>query len=155
MSATNNPVPVVASLPALGPALDFLRVIWAVDHSLQTTSRRMERTIGVTGPQRFVLRIVGRFPGITAGHLARLLHLHPGTLTGIVDRLEREGLLRRRVDPRDRRRTLLGLTAKGRGLDVATEGVVEAAIQRVLDETPAAKVRAAREVLEAIVQALA
>lgn len=141
-------------LPELGPVLDFMRLIWEVDHALQRTSRRMEVRMGVTGPQRLVLRIVGRFPGIPAGHLAQLLHLHPSTLTGILQRLERQGLLRRRSDPRDGRRILVGLTEKGRAFDVATEGTVESAIRDVLNETSPQKIRAAREVFSSIAKAL-
>ena len=118
--------------PALGSVLDFMRLIWAVDHGLLRASRRMEASFGVTGPQRLVIRIVGRFPGIPAGHLARLLHIHPSTLTGIVARLERQGLLRRRSDPRDGRRWLLGLTDRGRVVDAAREGTAEAAVSSAL-----------------------
>jgi DNA-binding MarR family transcriptional regulator len=141
-------------LPPLGEVLDFMRLIWAVDHALQRTSKQMERRIGVTGPQRLVLRIVGRFPGISAGDLARLLHIHPSTLTGILARLEQHGSIRRRSDPRDRRRTLLGLTDRGRRLDVATEGTIEAAVSRALARTSAERIRAAREVLLAIADSL-
>ena len=49
--------------------------------------KRMEQRSGVTGPQRLVLRVVGLFPGISAGALARLLHVHPSTLTGVLHRL--------------------------------------------------------------------
>lgn len=138
------------ALPALGEVLDFLRVIWAVDHALQRSSKRMEAATGVTSPQRLVIRIVRRFPGISAGHLATLLHVHPGTLTGILKRLERQGLVRRRPDSRDGRRSLVGLTDKGRRFDIETEGAVEDAIQRVLESTAPAKLEAAREVLESI-----
>lgn len=141
-------------LPALGGLLDFMRLIWAVDHGLQRVSKRMETTLGVTGPQRFVIRIVGRFPGIPAGHLAGLLHVHPSTLTGILKRLERRGLVRRRSDARDGRRSLLGLTDRGRLFDVETEGTVEAAIQQTLDRTPAEKIQAARDVLVSIAEGL-
>ena len=115
-----------SSLPALGEVLDFMRLIWQVDHALQRTSKRMATTLGVTGPQRLVLRIVGMLPGIPAGHLARLLHVHPSTLTGVLKRLERRGLIRRRSDARDGRRFLLGLTERGRRFDVEAEGTVEA-----------------------------
>jgi MarR family transcriptional regulator, organic hydroperoxide resistance regulator len=87
------------SLPPLGEVLDFMRLIWQMDHAAQRTSKRMEATLGVTSPQRLVIRIVGRFPGIPAGYLARLLHIHPSTLTGVLGRIERQGLLRRRSDP--------------------------------------------------------
>ena len=140
--------------PDLGQALDLLRLVWAVDHALQRASRRMETTIGVTGSQRLVVRIVGRFPGISAGRLATLLHVHPGTLTGILKRLERKDLVQRRSDPRDGRRALLGLTRKGRALDVRAEGTVEAALERVIDSVAAAKLHATREVLEALASAV-
>jgi DNA-binding MarR family transcriptional regulator len=109
------------SLPwALGEPLEFLRLLWGVAHALHSTSKRLEATLGVTGPQRLALQMVGRFPQITAGQLARLLHVDPSTLTGIVQRLVRRGLLLRRPDPQDGRRTLLGLTAEGRRFEQAT-----------------------------------
>ncbi|MHB8879859.1 MAG: MarR family winged helix-turn-helix transcriptional regulator, partial [Myxococcaceae bacterium] len=134
-SSPRDPDPI----PPLGEVLDFMRLIWALHHALQATSKNMEASLGFTGPQRLVLRIVGRFPGISAGSLASILHLHPSTLTGILDRLSRRGLLSRRPDPRDRRRALLGLTAKGRRFEVSTEGTVEAGVRRVLSQVPPGK----------------
>lgn len=131
-----------------------MRLMWAVDHALQRKSKQMEKTLGVTGPQRLALRIMGRFPGISAGDLARLLHVHPSTLTGILARLEQHGAIHRRTDPRDRRRTLLGLTERGRRLDVATAGTIEAAVSRALDGMSEPKLRAARELLLSIAVAL-
>ncbi|HEX2881200.1 MAG TPA: MarR family transcriptional regulator, partial [Polyangiaceae bacterium] len=132
----------------LGSVLDFLRLIWAVDHALQRSSKHMEMTTGVTDPQRLAIRVIGKFPGITAGQLATLLHVHPGTLTGILKRLQRQGLIRRRPDARDGRRSLLGLTDKGRMLEIETQGTVEVALQHVLATTPPERLQAAREVLE-------
>ena len=144
-----------APLPRLGGVMDFLRLIWAIDHQLQTVSKAMERRIGLSGPQRFVLRIVGRFPGIAAGQVARIMHLHPATLTSLLHRLERRGLLRRKADPADRRRALLQLTAAGRKLDVLTPGTVEAALGESLSAFSDATIECAREVLAAIETQLA
>jgi len=47
------------------------------------------------------------------GELARLWQVTPAVLTGIVDRLERRGLVRREIDPGDRRRLRLALTPEG------------------------------------------
>jgi DNA-binding MarR family transcriptional regulator len=47
------------------------------------------------------------------GELARLWQVTPAALTGIVDRLERRGLVRRTPDPSDRRRLCLALTEEG------------------------------------------
>jgi DNA-binding MarR family transcriptional regulator len=131
-----------------------MRLIWAVDHALQTTSKRMKSAIGVTGPQRLVIRIVARFPGIPAGQIARLLHVHPSTLTGILKRLERQGLIRRRPDPKDRRRAFLGITEEGKRIDATGAGTVEAAVEQVISRAPRAKLESAREILVELAAAL-
>src|SRR5262249_15595273 len=93
----------------LDPALDFLRLLWSIEHGLHRLSRKMERELGITGPQRLVLRVVGRFPDVSASELADLVRLHPSTITGILQRLVSRGLLVRDRDPHDTRRTRLRL----------------------------------------------
>ena len=144
----------LAALP-IGDVLGFMRLLWAVDHGLQSTSKQMETHLGVTGPQRLALRIVGRFPGITAGRLAGVLRLHPSTITGILQRLIDRGLLKRHADPCDRRRALFNLTATGRRLNRVTSGTVEAAVQRTLERLTPAKLTGARDVLAALAGELA
>jgi DNA-binding MarR family transcriptional regulator len=121
----------MASYP-LGPALDFLQRLWQLNHALEKVSSRMEKRLGVTAQQRLILRCVGKYPGMTAGQLASLLHVDPGTVSAALRRLESKGLLERRRDPRDKRRASLGLTAKGRALDHSAEGTVEGAVERLL-----------------------
>ena len=140
-------LPVRAALPPLGEVVDFMRLIWRLDHALQRTSKRMQASLGVTGPQRLVMRIVGRFPGIPAGQLAEILHVHPSTLTGVLKRLERRGLVARRRDPRDQRRALIALTAEGRRLEAESEGTVECAVRGALEELSEARIRHTAEVL--------
>lgn len=135
---------------SLGEVLDFMRALWALDHELQSASKRMEATVGVTGPQRIVVRIVGRYPGISAGEVSQILHLHPSTLTGILKRLGERDLVERRADPRDARRALLQLTPRGRALDVLRNGTVEAVVRKALTRLPARSMGAARSVFEAI-----
>lgn len=137
----------------LGAVLDFMRLLWSVDHALQSSSKRMEMTWGITGPQRMVVRIVGRFPGIAAGRVAEILRVHPSTLTGILQRLETRGILQRESDPRDARRALFGLTSKGKKLDTLKTGTVEQAVRRVLAKDPQ-KVAASQEILAALTEEL-
>lgn len=135
-------------LPPLGPALELLQRLWALDHSLEALSGQMSERLGVTAPQRFIVRILGRYPGLSAGVLASLLHVDPGTVSAALARLESKGLIERRKDPRDHRRAALGLTARGRELDRATPGTVESAVEAVLAETPLAELEATVRVLE-------
>lgn len=142
-------------LPSLGEVIDFMRLIWAVDHGLQSRSRQMEATLGVTGPQRLIVKVLGRFPGLTAGQLAEILAVHPSTVTGLLNRLEAKKLIERRKDSHDRRRSFLGLTAAGIAIDRAKAGTIEDAVDRVMRTLPRAKRDAAAEVLRALADSLA
>src|SRR5258706_4509094 len=132
---------------ALGDVLTFMRLLWEVDHGLRSASKQMAKREGVTGPQRLVLRMVGRFPRLSAGDLAELLHVDPSTLTGVLERLGRRGLLARVIDREDRRRALFRLTKKGRSVNRLKTGTVEAAVRRVIERMSKQRIAAAREVL--------
>jgi DNA-binding MarR family transcriptional regulator len=138
----------------VGDAMDFLRLIWAVDHALQRRSKAMAAQLGITGPQRLVIRIVGRYPSIHARQLTDILQLHPSSVTALLKRLERRGLIRRRLDERDRRRWLLGLTRRGQVLNREAPGTIEAAVQRTLDATSRRELDGARIVLNALTREL-
>lgn len=131
-----------------------MRLLWAVDHGLQSLSKRMKKELGVTGPQRFTLRMIGRFPGISAGALAEMLHLDPSTLTGVLQRLERQGAVKRVADPNDRRRALFALTPRGRALDAMKTRTVEAAVRRALALAGPGQVETARAVLSILAHEL-
>ncbi len=132
---------------SLGEALDFMKVLWRLDHALQRTSRRMAGALGVTGPQRLALRVVSRFPGITPGETAAVLRLHPSTVTVVVQGLERAGLVDREEDAVDRRRTRLHATAAGRKVASSSAGTVEEAVRRTLARVAPGDVEAAARVL--------
>lgn len=136
------------------PVLDFLSVLWSVEHGLQRMSKRMHASLGITGPQRLVLRIVSERPGLSPGELARVVHLHPSTITGILQRLAKKRLLRRERDRGDTRRIRLYARAAAQGFVTTSTGTVESAVTRALVRVPAHRVRQAREVLSTIAAAL-
>jgi DNA-binding MarR family transcriptional regulator len=140
--------------PGLGIVLEFLGLLWEMNHALAKTSKRMKARFGVTGPQRLVIKIVAKVPEISAGRLAQILHLHPSTLTPILIRLEARRLLVRTPDPRDRRRVTVRLTADGRRLAGASSGEVERAVKRVLANSGRADIEATRAVLQRLIGAL-
>jgi DNA-binding MarR family transcriptional regulator len=135
-------------------AFTFLRAVWALDHALVRKSKRMERTLGVTGTQRFVLRLAAERPGIAAGELAAILHLHASTLTGVLDRLTRRGLLERRPDPADGRKARLHVSERGRRLATRRAGSVEACAHELLERSSAGDVDATLRVLQAMTELL-
>ena len=69
-SPTKALTPATSDSEPLGDALAFMQLLWAVAHGLESSSKRMHAELGVTGPQRLVLRIVGHYKRIAAGQLA-------------------------------------------------------------------------------------
>jgi DNA-binding MarR family transcriptional regulator len=147
-------LPPVPEPKPLGDALAFMQVLWAVAHGLESASKRMHGKLGITGPQRLVLRLVGHHGRISAGELADVLHIHPSSLTGLLKRLEDADLLRRRSDPSDRRRALLELTRLGLRLNEQRHGTIEATIAGALGRLPKDRVAVASSVLKSIAAAL-
>ncbi|HVX02246.1 MAG TPA: MarR family transcriptional regulator [Nitrososphaera sp.] len=68
------------------------------------------------------LDYIYRFGAMPAGRLAELTGLTTGAVTGIIDRLERAGYVRRTSDPKDRRKTIVEPT-KNKELERKLEGV--------------------------------
>jgi hypothetical protein len=45
-----------------GATLQFMQRMWDLVHALDVRSKRMAKTLGVTGPQRLVVRVLGQSP---------------------------------------------------------------------------------------------
>jgi DNA-binding MarR family transcriptional regulator len=134
----------------LGDVLGFLQLLWAIDHALQSISKRLRSSVGITGPQRLVLRLIGHFARISPGELSQALRVDPSSLTGVLRRLERSGLVTRARDPKDGRRAILTLTKRGRTLHQRHAGTVESSVRRTLAAVSPAEIAAARNVLAAL-----
>lgn len=85
------------------------RVVRAID----LRSRALFQEIGLTGPQLLVLRDVARLTGRPVSTVARAVNLSQPTVSGILDRLERRGLVRRDRGEADRRTVIVTITADG------------------------------------------
>ncbi len=137
-----------------GETLQFMQRLWELVHALDVRSKRMAQTIGVTGPQRLVIRLVGQKPHQTASEIATMLGKHPSTLTGVLARLSARGLIVREADAEDRRRARFTLTAAGKKVDRERRGTVEAAVRRALGRAPDAAVAGAVSTVALLVEEL-
>ena len=154
-SAIIDLMPIPAEPVVLEPTLDFMRLLWRIEHGLQSRSKHMASAIGITGPQRLVLRIVDQFPGLSACELAHIIRLHPSTIIGVVQRLVEKGLLAREGHPADRRRVQLRVRPKAKPFTrVSRTTTIESAIAGALAGVPPGHVSHTRTVLAAIASAL-
>jgi MarR family transcriptional regulator for hemolysin len=92
-----------------------LRLEFAVRDVARLLRRRFEQCaqgvgLVLTRAQCFVLVHLAREPGLSQARLAHLMDVEPIALVRLIDRLEAEALLERRLDPRDRRIWRLYLT---------------------------------------------
>jgi DNA-binding MarR family transcriptional regulator len=95
-------------------------------HGQRRLAVRLEQ-YNLTGPQFLTLVALAHQGGSCAiGRLARDTHQLSATMTGIVDRLKRQGWVQREQDPTDRRSWLVVLTDEGwRKLQAAKQAEVE------------------------------
>ena len=90
--------------------------------------------LGLTTAQLRVLFLVRNDPGVTAGELATRLSVTPPTISGIVDRLVKLGLIRREDDESDRRLVRNQLTDAGESACSRLERGSEIFTRRILIE---------------------
>jgi DNA-binding MarR family transcriptional regulator len=87
---------------------------------LYTESRRLTKGMaaqfGLTGPQLTVVKLLESLGDMSLTELSDRIHAQNSTVTGIIDRMEREGLVLRARSSRDRRVVHIKLTGKGRAL---------------------------------------
>jgi DNA-binding MarR family transcriptional regulator len=104
---------------------------WAQSRALQT------RVGGDLSLQQLTVLYLIRTEDATLSAMARRLMVAPTVLTGIVDRLERRGYVRRENDPHDRRKLRLCLSDEGRRISIAVEqALVTEVATEMADLTP-------------------
>jgi DNA-binding MarR family transcriptional regulator len=87
---------------------------------LYTESRRLTkeraRAFGLTGPQLTVVKVLEQLGDLSLSSLSARIRAQNSTVTGIIDRMEREDLVRRERSEADRRIVHIALTDKGKEL---------------------------------------
>ena len=103
----------------MSSTLDFedrvIAALRSISRAADVRSRLLLRAHGMTLPQLAALRAVGRLQPITVGRVAKAIQLSQATASGILDRLEKRGLVRRSRQGCDRRTVTVELTPEGTG----------------------------------------
>jgi DNA-binding MarR family transcriptional regulator len=119
---------------------DFDAIVEAMLY-LYTESRRITKGLagryGLTGPQLAVIKMLEPVGKLSLSELSALIRARNSTVTGIIDRMEREGLVVRRRSDHDRRVINIELTAKGQKLASGISVEPVQIFRQVLSELPA------------------
>ena len=107
---------------------------------LYTESRRvtkhLAREFGLTGPQLTVIKLLERLGDLSLSSLSARIKANNSTVTGIIDRMEREGLVTRERSVSDRRIVLIRLTKKGSRLAKSIEVEPMSIFHEALESLP-------------------
>lgn len=92
------------------------RLLLQAREAVMAHARPGLREHGLSDQQWRVLRVLGEHGVVETGRVAREAFILGPSLTGVLARMERDGLIRRARDSADQRRTVVQATAKGRQL---------------------------------------
>jgi DNA-binding MarR family transcriptional regulator len=129
--------------------LDSLR---RIVRALRTTAHMVERDLGISGAQLFVLSELAAEPGISLRRLSERTLTDPSSVSVVVARLVRRGLIARRRDRADGRRSALSLTERGRALLRRAPEPVQARLVRAVRALPPTRRRRLKEDLTEVVR---
>lgn len=101
----------VARYFAISEIVQSLRRIFK---AIQDYSQGVSKKFGITGPQLWALKTISTEGSLSLGELSKKMYLHPSTITGLVDRLEKKGYVLRDRGQKDRRVVKVQLTAQGK-----------------------------------------
>ena len=102
------------------------RLLLQARESVMAHTRPSLREHGLSDQQWRVLRVLGEHGTVETGRVAREAYILGPSLTGVLARMERDGLIRRERDPADQRRTVVEATPKGLRLVEKLSRTVEA-----------------------------
>jgi hypothetical protein len=94
IKAFHEPVKIdrITRAAAISEILQSLRL---VSKMIQDYSHEVRDGFGITGPQLSVLKTIAQNEGLNLSVLAEKMYLHPSTVSGLIDRLEKKGYLKR------------------------------------------------------------
>jgi MarR family transcriptional regulator, 2-MHQ and catechol-resistance regulon repressor len=117
--------------PIQDPSHEVALAIVLTSAKLTKEADRLLRDFDLTEAQFNVLMLLAYQAGpegISQTQLSRMLLVNRANVTGLVDRMERDGLLERFSEPGDRRKRIIRMTQKGREI---LEKAVQPYLERV------------------------
>ena len=126
--------------------------LYAATNLIQRLYRPLLTPLGLTYSQYLVMLVLWERESVTVGDLQACLHLDVGTLSPMLKRMERAGLVTRARDPQDERRVLITPTLQGRVLKAEAQELPRTLARKVGIEED--QIAALREQTNALVDQL-
>ncbi|WP_020075626.1 MarR family winged helix-turn-helix transcriptional regulator [Cryocola sp. 340MFSha3.1] len=146
-----SPAPAEASAAGPGPESEITWLLHRAAQRMHAVTEREAVAHGLQLRDYIILSALDKTTGLTQIELGRVLGLDKTTLTSQLDRLERNGLIERRPDPRDRRARIPVITEEGEALRSAAARSADEAERHALRDFDDDDIVRLRRILFAIV----
>ena len=129
---------------------------YLISRSTLAVTAEMKQEFAVAGIESVrpaylgVLMSLWNEDGLNVAELGRRAGVEPSTMTGLLDRMERDRLVVRRADPDDRRAQRIHLTDEGKKVRAPALEVVDRTLDRVLQGVAEDDLARAKEVLRRV-----
>ena len=122
--------------------------------ALHSFSQDVYRQYGLTGPQLWALKTLQREGRVSAGQLAQALAVHQSSLSILIDRLEKRGLVTRVRSHGDGRFVLIEMTKRGLALSAMAPDPAQGRLLHGLQAMSRTEVRQIRRAVDRLVQVM-
>lgn len=122
--------------------------------ALHTYSQDVRNAYGLTGPQLWALKTLRHHGRMSTGRLAAALAVHQSSVSILVDRLDKRGLVRRVRGQLDHRFVDIELTKRGAALAEDAPEAAQGRLLHALEAMPPREVRTIRHAVERLVAAM-
>lgn len=95
---------------------DLLIGLRRITQAIDLHSKKLSKNFGITGPQLVILQELAAAGNLTVSELSRSVSLSQGTVTEILLRLEKKGLIEKRRSETDKRKVQISITTRARQL---------------------------------------
>jgi len=133
---------------------DLIVAVLATADAFLRESQRLFKPFGLTGAQYNVLNVLSDRPdGMSQRELSDVLVVDRSNVTGLLDRMEKAGWVKRGDDPEDRRVYRVSLTAAGKKLWSKVQPRYAAEVETLTSGFSAAQMKATTEFLRELEKA--
>ena len=127
------------------------RLLLQARESVMAHTRPALREHALSDQQWRVLRVLGEHGTVETGRVAREAFILGPSLTGVLSRMERDGLISRERDPKDQRRTVVKATTKGKLLVRRLSVTIEAHYRQMESVLGKSKLAQLYKLLDALI----
>ena len=131
-------------------ALEFLSPLHKASRQISMYLEARTRALGLSPLEGHILTYLRTYAPAPVGELVRVFGVKRSTLTSLLDRLEKSGLVRREINPDDRRSFLVHISAQGRELTGRVNRLLEGLEADIRKRVRSSDVKGFHEVMRAV-----